>query len=52
VLDCDLWQVKNNQEESIVLAEHARGMTLQLVDALKGRNDLDSLKPKIEHFIK
>jgi hypothetical protein len=45
-------QVKNNQEESIALAEHAREMTLQLVDALRGCNDLDSLKPKIEDFLK
>jgi hypothetical protein len=45
-------QVKNNEEESIALAEHARETTFRLVDALKGRNDLDSLKPKIEDFFK
>jgi hypothetical protein len=50
--DCDMQQVKNNKEESVALAEHAREMTLQVVDALKGRNDLDSLKPSIEDFFK
>jgi hypothetical protein len=45
-------QVKNNKEESITLAKHAREMTFQLVDALQIRNDLDSLKPSIEDFVK
>jgi hypothetical protein len=44
--------VKNHKEESIALAERAREMTFKLVDALKDRNDLDSLKPKIEAFFK
>jgi hypothetical protein len=52
VRDCNMQQVKNNEQESIALAKHAREMTVQLVDALKGRNDLDSLKPKIEDFFK
>jgi hypothetical protein len=45
-------QVKNNKEESIALAEHVREMTFKLVDTLQTRNDLDSLKPSIEHFVK
>jgi hypothetical protein len=45
-------QVKNHKEESIALAKHAREMTFKLVDALQTRNDLDSLKPSIEHFVK
>jgi hypothetical protein len=45
-------QVKNNKGESIALAEHAREMTYKLVDALQTRNDLDSLKPSIDHFVK
>jgi hypothetical protein len=44
--------VKNNKEESIALAKHAREMTFKRVDALKSRNDLDSLKPSIEGFLK
>jgi hypothetical protein len=45
-------QVKNNKEDSITLANHAREMTSQLVNALQVRNDLDSLKPGIEEFTK
>jgi hypothetical protein len=45
-------QVKNNKEESIALAEHAREMTCKLVDTLQIRNDLDSLKPSLEDFFK
>jgi hypothetical protein len=45
-------QVKNNEEESMALAKRAREMTFKLVDALKARNDLDSLKPSIEDFFK
>jgi hypothetical protein len=44
-------QMKNNKEESIALAKHARKMTFKLVDVLKSRNDLDSLKPRIEDFL-
>jgi hypothetical protein len=44
--------VKNHKEESIALAEHAREMTLKLVDALKSFSDLDSIKPSIEDFVK
>jgi hypothetical protein len=43
-------QVKNNKEDSIALAQHAREMTTKLVDALQTRNDLDSLKPGIEDY--
>jgi hypothetical protein len=43
-------QVKNNKEESMALAEHAREMTFKLVDVLQTRNDLGSLKPKIQDF--
>jgi hypothetical protein len=43
-------QVKNNKEDSIALAQHAREMTTKLVDALQARNDLDSLKPGIEDY--
>jgi hypothetical protein len=44
--------VKNHKEESIALAEHAREMTLKVVDTLKSCSDLDSLKPSIEDFFK
>jgi hypothetical protein len=52
VRDFDLQQVKNNKEDSIALANHAREMTSKLVDTVKGRNDQDSLKPSIEDFSK
>jgi hypothetical protein len=42
--------VKNNKEESIALAKHAREMTFKLVDVLQTRDDLDSLKPSTEDF--
>jgi hypothetical protein len=42
--------MKNNKEESIALAKHAREMTSKLVDALQARNDLDSFKPSIKEF--
>jgi predicted secreted Zn-dependent protease len=45
-------QVKNNKEDSIALANHAREMTSKLAQALQARNDLDSLKPNIEDFFK
>jgi hypothetical protein len=45
-------QVQNNKEESIALAEHTREMTFKLVDILQTRNDLNSLKLKIEDFVK
>jgi hypothetical protein len=48
--DCGLQQVKNNKEESIALANHAREMTSMLVNALQARNDLDSQKPSMEEF--
>jgi hypothetical protein len=44
--------VKNNKKKSIALAKHAREMTFKLVEALQTRNDLDSLKPSIEDFVK
>jgi hypothetical protein len=44
--------VRNNKEESIALAKHTREMTFKLVDALQTRNDLNSLKPRIEDFVK
>jgi hypothetical protein len=52
VHDCDVQQVKNNKEDSIALANHAREMTSKLVDALKTCNELDSLKPSGENFSK
>jgi hypothetical protein len=45
-------QVKNNKKKSIALAEHAKEMTFKLVVALQIHNDLASLKPSIEHFVK
>jgi hypothetical protein len=45
-------QVKNNKEDSIALADHAREMTSKLVDTVQGRNDQDSLKPIMENFSK
>jgi hypothetical protein len=42
--------VKNNKEDSIALANHAREMTSKLVQTLQTRSDLDSLKPGIEDF--
>jgi hypothetical protein len=45
-------QVKNNKEDSIALANHAREITAKLAQALQARNDLDSLKPNIEDFFK
>jgi hypothetical protein len=42
--------MKNNKEESIALARHARETTSKLFDTLQARNDLDSLKPSIEGF--
>jgi hypothetical protein len=42
--------MKNNKEESIALAKHAREMTSKLFDTLQARNDLDSLEPGIEEF--
>jgi hypothetical protein len=52
VYDCDMQQVKNNKEESIALAEHAREMAFKLVNTLQICNDLDSVKPSIEDFFK
>jgi hypothetical protein len=48
--DLDIQQVKNNKEDSIALANHAREMTSKLVDAVQASNDLDSLKPGIDNF--
>jgi hypothetical protein len=50
VRDLDIQQVKNNKEDSITLANHAREMTSKLVDAVQASNDLDSLKPGIDNF--
>jgi hypothetical protein len=52
VLINDMQQVKNNKEDSIALANHAREITSKLAQALQARNDLDSLKPNIEDFFK
>jgi hypothetical protein len=52
VRDCDMQQVKNNKEDSIALANHAREMTSKLAQALQAHHDLDSLKPGIEDFLK
>jgi hypothetical protein len=52
VNEYDMQQVKNNKEDSITLANHAREMASKLVDTLQGRNDQDSLKPSIEDFSK
>jgi hypothetical protein len=52
VRDFDMQQVKNNKEDSITLANHAREMTSKLVDSLQGRSDQDSLKPSMEDFSK
>jgi hypothetical protein len=52
VYDCDVQRVKNNKEDSIALANHAREMTSKLVDVLQARNDRDLLKPNIDDFYK
>jgi hypothetical protein len=52
VRDFDMQQVKNNKEDSIALANHAREMTSKFAQALQTSNDLDSLKPGIEDFLK
>jgi hypothetical protein len=48
--DHDMQIVKNNKEDSLALAKHAREMTSKLLEVLKTRNDLDSLKPTLEQF--
>jgi hypothetical protein len=52
VYDYDAQRVKNNKEDSIALANHARETTSKLVDILQARNDRDSLKPNIDDFYK
>jgi hypothetical protein len=44
--------VKNNKEDSIALSKHASEITIQLFAALQTMNDLDSIRPNIEAFIK
>jgi hypothetical protein len=44
--------VKNNKEESIVLAKHASEITRQLFLALQSLDDLDSMKSIISDFVK
>jgi hypothetical protein len=51
VCDRAMQQVKNNKEDSIALAKHAREKTADLFDGLKMRSDLSILKPTIEHFV-
>jgi hypothetical protein len=51
-INYDMQQVKNNKEDSIALANHAREMTSKLAQALQAHNNLDSLKPSIEDFCK
>jgi hypothetical protein len=48
----DIQRVRNNKEDSIALANHARETTFKLVDALQAKDDRDSLKPSIEAYYK
>jgi hypothetical protein len=46
-----LQQVKNNKEDSLGLAEHARDVTYKLFDALQSLDNLDSMRMNIESYI-
>jgi hypothetical protein len=50
VCDCNVQQVKKNNEDSVTLANHAREMMFKLADAVQVRNDLDSIRPSIEDY--
>jgi hypothetical protein len=52
VCDYDIQRVKNNKENSIALANHARETMSKLVDVLRTGNDRASLKPSIDDFHK
>jgi hypothetical protein len=52
LLNLNPQQVKNNKEDSATLAHHASQITPKLFEALETRDDLDSLKPSIESFVK
>jgi hypothetical protein len=50
--DYALQQVKNNKEDSAMLANHASEITPKLFAALKTRDDLGSLEASIGSFVK